>query len=119
MKYLLIAGSRGYGNYKELVREIDAYIKNVQNVVIITGCARGVDYMAGMYARENQLPIQVFLADWETLGKCAGPIRNKQMAKIADAGILFWDGKSKGTADMIRALKKANVQSIKIVIVKI
>jgi hypothetical protein len=31
----------------------------------------------------------------------AGPIRNGEMAKYADALIVFWDGKSRGTKNMI------------------
>jgi hypothetical protein len=114
-KNLLVAGSRGYGNYKELSREISAYCEGVTNVTIITGCARGVDYMAGMYARERGLQLKVFLADWKTFGKSAGPIRNRQMARNADAAILFWDGKSKGTKNMIEELRKKGVTSVKVI----
>lgn len=39
-------------------------------------------------------------------GKMAGPIRNLEMAKYADGLIAFWDGKSRGTRDMITKAKK-------------
>jgi hypothetical protein len=40
-------------------------------------------------------------AQWEIYGKMAGYLRNLEMAKIADAVVLFWDGKSKGTKHML------------------
>ena len=33
-------------------------------------------------------------------------IRNAEMAKVADALIAFWDGKSRGTAHMINFAKR-------------
>lgn len=44
-------------------------------------------------------------ADWDRLGKKAGMVRNAQMADYADAAIVFWDGKSNGTANMISNMK--------------
>ena len=46
--------------------------------------------------------IRTFPANWAEFGKGAGLIRNKKMAKYADALIAFWDGKSKGTKNMIQ-----------------
>ena len=48
-------------------------------------------------------------ADWEHFGKAAGPKRNMQMAKIADAVIAFWDGESRGTQSMIECAKDENI----------
>jgi hypothetical protein len=55
--------------------------------------------------------VAVFPADWETHGRAAGPIRNQAML---DEGkpylvIAFWDGKSKGTLDMISRATRAGV----------
>ena len=47
-----------------------------------------------------------FKADWVKYGKAAGPIRNEEMAKYADACIVFWDGKSPGAKSMIALAKK-------------
>ena len=35
----------------------------------------------------------------------AGPIRNKEMAQNGDFLVAFWDGKSKGTKNMIKTMK--------------
>lgn len=63
------------------------------------GCPKGVDSIAhdmldGIY------PIAVYPADWTKHGRSAGPIRNRQMAEVADVLILVWDGKSRGSANM-------------------
>lgn len=47
----------------------------------------------------------MFPADWNKHGKAAGPILNAEMAEVADALIAFWDGKSRGTANMIQLAK--------------
>jgi hypothetical protein len=43
---------------------------------------------------------------WDIFGKSAGYKRNEEMAKVADACVIFWDGKSKGTKHMIDIAKK-------------
>ena len=68
--------------------------------VISGGCPTGVDREGEIWARTHFVPIKRFLAFWELHGKSAGPIRNKNMAEYADALILIWDGKSRGSANM-------------------
>lgn len=70
---------------------------------VVSGGARGADLYGELLARHNGIPIKRFTAEWNRLGKGAGCIRNNQMAEYADALIAVWDGKSKGTAHMIRA----------------
>ena len=51
---------------------------------------------------ENNLPVERYPADWENNGRAAGPIRNRQMAEIANALIAFPLGESRGTRNMIK-----------------
>ena len=53
-------------------------------------------------------------ADWDQYGRSAGMIRNREMAKAADSLIAFWDGKSKGTANMIQTSEKMGL-AVKVV----
>jgi hypothetical protein len=50
--------------------------------------------------------VKEFPANWVEHGRAAGPIRNGQMADYADALIAVWDGKSKGTGNMINQARE-------------
>ena len=71
----------------------------------MSGGARGADKLGELYAKKHGLPCKVFLADWVGDGKDAGFIRNETMAAYASQHgqgycVVFWDGKSHGTAHM-------------------
>lgn len=101
---VVIAGSRGFSNYKLLKETCDKYLrekKKTHNVVVISGHARGADSLGEKYASDEDLDLEIYPADWKKYGKSAGFMRNKQMADIADAVIAFWNGESHGTKHMI------------------
>ena len=88
--------------------------KQTHIIVIVSGASRGADSLGERYAHERGYAVEKYPADWQRDGKAAGPIRNAQMAKVADALIAFWDGNSKGTANMIDQAKTHGL-SIKII----
>jgi hypothetical protein len=101
---VIIAGSRGFSNYKLLKETCDKYLrekKKTHNVVVISGHARGADSLGEKYASDEDLDLEIYPADWKKYGKSAGFMRNEQMANIADAVIAFWNGESHGTKHMI------------------
>ena len=111
---LVIFGSRPQFMQMTLEQQTDLISRSVrkfdlQPTLIISGMAQGIDSAAILFARRNNLPIKGFSADWNTHGRAAGKIRNKQMAMEADVGLgLQWNG-SPGTQHMIecmRALRK-------------
>ncbi len=73
---------------------------------VVCGMAPGIDMAGHWWANRNKIPVKQFPADWKTHGKFAGPRRNYEMARYADALVAIWDGESKGTANMIGAMKK-------------
>lgn len=103
---VIIAGGRKFDNYKLLVSKCDKALSVVPHVEIVSGGAIGADNLGQIYAIEKGYDIKVFPADWLKYGKRAGPIRNEEMAKYADALIAFWDGESKGTKSMIDLAEK-------------
>jgi hypothetical protein len=106
---LVVAGSRDFTDYEKLSSELDAYLhdkKATHEVTIISGSANGADKLGERYAREHGLKLDRYPAEWEHYGNAAGPIRNKKMAQTADAVIVFWDGTSAGTKDMIQNAKR-------------
>lgn len=109
IKRLVIAGCRDYNNYTEAKEYIDFCISNIRktnDIIIISGGCRGADILGERYAMENGFKIERYPADWQKYGRAAGPKRNKEMAKLADYVICFWDGKSKGTKTMIDFAKE-------------
>lgn len=105
---VIIAGSRGFSNYKLLKEKCNEYLREKRkeyNIIIISGGARGADTLGEKYAQDEGFSLEVFPANWNKFGKSAGFIRNEQMAEIADALIAFWDGKSHGTKHMIEIME--------------
>ena len=81
--YLLIAGSRSFEDYSLLKEITDYTLRNRnENIVIISGGARGADTLAKQYAYEKQYEYLEFKADWNAFGKSAGYIRNEEMHKF-------------------------------------
>lgn len=107
---VIIAGTRTFSNYPLLADYADKKLSVVckQNYIeVVSGGASGADALGEMYAKERGYSIKRFDADWYKYGRSAGPRRNKQMAEYADALLAYWDGKSRGTKNMID-LAKAN-----------
>jgi hypothetical protein len=108
---LIIAGSREFNNYSFLKDKIDFLLKNVvEDVEIVSGAARGADTLGEQYARENNLNVKLFPADWKKYGNSAGFIRNEEMANYANACVVFWMNNSKGTKHMIDLSQKHNLK---------
>lgn len=110
---VIIAGSRDFGDYGLLRERCDRILSEkrlTHSVVIVSGAARGADRLGERYARERGLGLERKAADWNTYGNAAGSIRNAEMASEADALIAFWDGKSRGTSNMIDLARMRNLQ---------
>lgn len=101
---VIIAGSRGIVDYTTL--ELAIANAGFPITEVVSGTARGVDQLGELWAKRNNIPVKQFPADWNgKYGKNAGMIRNNQMADYAEALIALWDGKSRGTLQMIQRAK--------------
>lgn len=114
---IIVAGSRTFTDYNVVKSILNNYItsNNIDNSTIICGMANGADMLGYNYAKEFNLLLKEFPANWDVYQKRAGYIRNEQMAKYAQEhgnGVLFafWDGQSKGTKHMIDLAKKYNLE---------
>jgi hypothetical protein len=96
---VVICGSRNLQNY-QLVEEAVTR-SGFEISIVLSGGSRGVDRIGIAFARNHHHPVQVFMPEWERLGKRAGMVRNREMAQAAEAVIAIWDGKSRGTRNMI------------------
>lgn len=107
---VIIAGSRNFNDYKKLCKICDHLLQFQSEIEIVSGTAKGADRLGEQYAKERGYAIKQFPADWNNYGKAAGPKRNQQMAEYADALVAFWDGKSRGTKNMIELANEANLK---------
>lgn len=106
MKWI-VAGGRDFTDKRQMQRALDCLLSNGDT--IISGGAKGADTLGESYAQWRALDVIRMPADWEQHGKSAGAIRNQQMAQDGDALIAFWDGKSRGTKDMIAKATRRGV----------
>jgi len=118
---ICIAGSRSFEvsekNFIILLSKLDYIVDDLisrfidpkaalNEIEIVSGTADGADKLGEMYAMYKQLKLKRFPADWNTYGKSAGVIRNKEMAEYSDYVVIFWDSKSNGTKHMIESSKE-------------
>jgi hypothetical protein len=116
---VIIAGSRQIIDYQLVSAVLSNTLSkyNISITEVVSGCAGGVDSLGEQWALENKIPVNPFPAEWNDLdvpnalvrtnkwGKKynarAGFQRNESMAEHGDVLIAIWDGKSRGTSDMI------------------
>ena len=98
---VVVAGSRDYADYAKVCAELDRLLAGKKNITIISGASHGADRLGERYAAEHGLRVERFPAHWGLFHQGAGLRRNLQMVKSADAVIVFWDGKSTGSKNII------------------
>lgn len=119
----IVAGSRAYSDYEFAKTVLDICLFRKDCEIVSGSCNTGVltftrddgtkvygaDGIGERYAKEKGFPVTIFPPDWGKFGKSAGPIRNTAMAVYSHLCVLFWDGKSKGSADMKKKCGKYEV----------
>lgn len=101
---VIIAGSRSIHELSDITEGVKLSGFNITEE--ITGDASGADWLGELWAKQNNIPIKHFPANWNLHGKAAGPIRNQEMGDYCDAAVIIWDGISKGSKSMISIMKK-------------
>ncbi len=111
---VIVAGGRGFDDYTLLETKCNNLLTEKAkscSIEIVSGGAKGADELGEVYATYNKyrgFTVKRFPADWEKYGRSAGYIRNREMGGYASAAIVFWDGVSRGSANMIETMKKLN-----------
>lgn len=109
---VIVAGSRGFNNYLLLEQKLSYFLSRFkpEDIEIVSGGARGADQLGERFAKEKGCKIKRFIPDWDSHGKAAGYIRNWEMAKYADACVVFWDQVSRGSKHMIDLARKEGIE---------
>ncbi len=107
MTRVIVCGSRGWTDRDRIA---DRLFYLPPDAIVVHGAAKGADRIAAQEAEKLGLLVEPHPADWNTLGKKAGSLRNREMAMLgADLCIAFWDGRSKGTLDMMNAASNQHI----------
>lgn len=111
---ILVTGSREWKEANVIANILSQY----PHAMIIEGCARGADMLAGDYAVANGLPHVMVPANWNHYGLAAGPIRNSWMLDLYPNLVIAFHHdleNSKGTKNCI---KQAGVYNIPVRLIK-
>ena len=97
----IVAGSRDYDNWATVKSILDRCPWKITEVVC--GEARGPDLLGRKWAESRDVKVASFPAQWNrqqdgSYDRSAGHKRNREMAKYAEACVVFWDGKSEQAA---------------------
>lgn len=103
---LCIFGSRNFHDYQLLKEKVDAIHSRSAIKEVVSGQAKGADLLGEKWAKENQIKIVPYPADWDKYGKSAGYIRNREMAEYCDKAIGFIVDNSKGSEMMCKCLRE-------------
>lgn len=117
---ICVAGSRTINDYEQFDGFLRAFLTwaGREPFALVSGSARhGPDRMVIDWAKENNVPCFEFPADWDAFGKRAGMIRNGVMRKNITHLLAIWDGKSRGTLEMIESSRK--IESIHVSVVTV
>jgi hypothetical protein len=109
----IIAGSRNFTDPTLVEMAVELARNHIQVTEVVSGQCEGIDRLGEIWATTHDIPCSYFPADWDKHGKAAGPIRNSEMVNYADALIAVWDGRSRGTMDVI---KKARTKGLKVAV---
>lgn len=115
MKTIGIVGSRRRNSKEDfdLVEKKFLEIYEDGDELVSGGCPSGGDKFCEMLAKKYQIPIKIYYAQWDKLGKGAGFARNTDIARDADALIaLVAEDRKGGTEDTIKKAEKLGKQII-------
>ena len=116
---ILVCGGRDFERYDALCVILDELLEKLDTgtVEIVSGHCRGADMLGEKYAREHNIKVKLFPADWNTHGKAAGPIRNKMMVDYITPFeerlvIAFLSKESRGTRHTVSLARERKIPVI-------
>lgn len=106
---IVVSGGRNWNKPDVVLQAFDKI--QADHVTLVHGDCRGLDRLAGSLAKKRGWTVIPKPANW-SLGKKAGPIRNRQMLNMKpNLVILFHDDlkHSKGTKDVYDECRRKNI----------
>jgi hypothetical protein len=103
-----IVGSRRRNTKEDYIKVLEKFTERFieGDSIVSGGCPKGGDRFAEVIAKEYNIPIKIYSADWK-LGKHAGFLRNTDIAKKSDILIAcVSEDRKGGTEDTIKKFIK-------------
>jgi hypothetical protein len=100
----IINGSRAFAyDRNKMLAVLDRIFSKTDfsDLTIVSGTCKGPDRWGEEWARCRGVRIEQYPAQWNTYGRRAGFVRNREMVYVATHVVSFWDGHSRGTKHVI------------------
>lgn len=101
MTRVLVCGGRDFRAADHLFSTLDRLHLTHGFTALIEGGARGADRLARRWAKSAGVPVESYPADWDTYGRSAGSIRNRQMLVEGRPDLIVAFKGGSGTDNMV------------------
>jgi hypothetical protein len=110
-RVVAISGGRDYPNR----RQVHAVLRDLRATIVVGDCPTGVDHWVREWCDYGLTHGYVYRADWDGLGKAAGPERNGRMLRTENPDLLIaFDNGGPGTNDCIRQAKQLGILTVRV-----
>ena len=116
-KTVLVCGGREFDDWHILNTFLYDYTlleSDPDECKIITGDAKGADWLARAWAKDYGMEYEGFPANWKKYGRIAGLIRNQQILDEGKPDLVIAFKGGNGTADMVKRAENAGVKVVKV-----
>jgi predicted Rossmann-fold nucleotide-binding protein len=109
MRRVLVCGGREYNDRKFMFEKLSELHAADTFSVLIAGGAPGADSLAVEWARSNGIEVAIYQANWNALGRNAGPVRNAKMLTHGKPDLVISFPGGRGTDDLLRRARSLTV----------
>lgn len=107
---VVVTGGRDYADWETVNRVLSEVHSEYEIDLVVHGAASGADSLADTWAKENGVRRYPCPAEWDRLGRRAGPIRNRYMLDTFRPDLVVAFPGWKGTADCIKAAEERGIR---------
>lgn len=111
---VLVCGGREFNDAEFIFAELDRLHTQFSLVTVIEGDARGVDRIAGDWARARGINLVEYPADWANEGRHAALIRNERMLKVGRPDLVIAFPGGQGTSHTCWHAEKLGISVIRV-----